>query len=183
MPVFHNPKLAIIEPRGGGLPWGALSGVAVAGAAGGGAWWVIDRLAEFTGAIEAGVGVVAVTAAVGTALFMRREFRRVPAGIFPGEPAALRAEQAKPVAAPARQQIAVTQVVSVTTNVGPDYRAAGLAAEVAALRAQVDARPVENHLHLHGISPAEVAAAIEARKTPLYEIPVTEYHAIEETRK
>jgi hypothetical protein len=77
------------------------------------------------------------------------------------------------IAAPARTQLPagqrvqhVTQVVHVHAAAAPD-RTEALTAEIAALRAQVAAQqspaaiaPAAQHLHLYGVSPADVAELV-----------------------
>jgi hypothetical protein len=67
---------------------------------------------------------------------------------------------AEPYDAPERSQVRYTAEVGQPVT---DARTAALEAENAALRRQLEAPVVHNHLHLHGVGAEEVRQAIERR--------------------
>jgi hypothetical protein len=178
VPTYFNPRRVDIDPGGGG---GLVAAVVVVVAAGAGLIWLARELARVWVelAIIAG-GTVAFVVIGGTWLAIH--FRR---GVLPVN----RAAQARAIAAagvpmqqaaiarqiPARKSSgAITEpgVIYVHSEIVSDRRTEALAIEVAALRAELAAMPerqaiapVQQHLHLHGITAEDVAALVDRQQS------------------
>ncbi len=162
MPDFIKPKFVHVEPGGGsgGLIGGAVAVVVAAGAVVAAVRWLTEPHPVLETAIYTVFAVVLAASVVLVVAVLGSQRRRVP--LRPG----IHVDAAAPRPA-VRQQAPRIPVA---------------AAEPLQLPIVISSQPpaiVHNHLHLHGVSPADVADAFAARQEQLTRAD-RQHHAIEE---